>query len=107
MIDSNNNILSLGVRQSAEVENYMTSVERILDYSKIEPEGALESNYQFPKRWPQNGALSFQNVSLTYDSTKDPVLRNLNFDIKGGEKIGIVGRTGEYSLQWLFDVIVT
>ena len=31
------------MRQSAETENLMTSVERALEYSKIESEAALES----------------------------------------------------------------
>lgn len=73
----------------------MTSVERIIEYSKLESEAPLESDYKFPKGWPKYGAIRFENVFLTYASSSEPVLRNLCFDIRGGEKIGIVGRTGE------------
>lgn len=83
-----------GVRQSAEVENQMTSVERIIDYSNIEPEAELITDYKLAENWPQFGNLVFEHVYLTYDNTEKPVLKDLCFVIKGGEKIGIVGRTG-------------
>lgn len=83
-----------GVRQSAEVENQMTSVERVIEYSNLEPEAALESDYKFPPDWPKYGAIRFDQVFLVYPNSSEPVLKNLCFDIRGGEKIGIVGRTG-------------
>ncbi|CAL4094228.1 unnamed protein product, partial [Meganyctiphanes norvegica] len=85
-----------GVRQSAEVENQMTSVERVLEYSKLEPEAALESNKDNKPKpsWPDQGGIVFKDVTLQYDENDPPVLKNLNFIIGAGEKVGIVGRTG-------------
>ncbi|XP_071552963.1 ATP-binding cassette sub-family C member 4-like isoform X4 [Panulirus ornatus] len=85
-----------GVRQSAEVENQMTSVERVVEYSRLEPEAALETEKdKTPKEgWPEHGIITFEDVSLQYNENEPPVLKNLNFCIRSSEKIGIVGRTG-------------
>lgn len=85
-----------GMRQSAELENQMTSVERILEYSKVDSEPPLESTPdKKPKSdWPQEGKVEFKNVYLRYSPLESPVLKNLNFVIYPREKIGIVGRTG-------------
>lgn len=84
------------MRGSAEVENQLTSVERIIEYSQIEPEPRLDSSYPFPAApsWPSVGAIEFQNVMLTYGTNSEPTLKNLSFRIEGGQKVGVVGRTG-------------
>lgn len=38
--------------------------------------------------------LSFQNVSLTYENSAAPSLKNINFDVMPGHNIGIIGGTG-------------
>jgi ATP-binding cassette subfamily C (CFTR/MRP) protein 4 len=38
--------------------------------------------------------ISFHSVSLRYSSTDAPVLKNVAFNIKSKEKIGIIARTG-------------
>ncbi|KAF5307820.1 hypothetical protein FQR65_LT06692 [Abscondita terminalis] len=81
-----------GVRQSAELENNMTSVERILEYNLIEHEPQLER--KAPEYWPRLAEIKFVDVSFKYNSKNSPVLKNINFTIKPLEKIGIVGRTG-------------
>ena len=89
-------IAQWGVKTSAELESHMTSVERIIEYSRIEPEAQLESepNKKPSVNWPSNGQIIFKEVSLQYKEMPKPVLKQLNCYINGGEKIGIVGRTG-------------
>ena len=86
----------IGVRQSTELESQMTSVERIIKYSKLPQEAELiSSSDDKPKDdWPQRGKIEIRNLTLFYDNTPKPVLKNLNCVIRAGEKIGIVGRTG-------------
>ncbi|OAD52995.1 hypothetical protein WN48_11081 [Eufriesea mexicana] len=85
-----------GMRQSTELENQMTSVERVLEYSNLENEPALESTPdKKPKEtWPEEGEIKFKGVFMRYDPAEPPVLKNLNIVIYPQEKIGIVGRTG-------------
>ena len=86
-----------GMRQSAELENNMTAVERVVEYNDIESEGDLESKpgKKPAKSWPEKGEIQFKDLSLRYfPDTKEYVLKGLNFAIKSCEKIGIVGRTG-------------
>nr|XP_027201120.1 multidrug resistance-associated protein 4-like [Dermatophagoides pteronyssinus] len=85
-----------GVRQSAELESQMTSVERIDEFSHLEGEKNLELPLEKspPEDWPSLGKIEFDDVSLSYAPEAPPVLKNLTFTINPGEKIGIVGRTG-------------
>ncbi|KAJ2623869.1 Transporter of the ATP-binding cassette (ABC), partial [Coemansia sp. RSA 1694] len=47
-----------------------------------------------PSEWPHSGNVEFKNLSVKYRADLDYALKNLNFTIRPGEKIGIVGRTG-------------
>ena len=40
------------------------------------------------------GAIEFKNVSFTYEDTKITALKNLSFQIKQGETVAIIGKTG-------------
>jgi ABC-type multidrug transport system fused ATPase/permease subunit len=84
------------VRQLAEVENNMNSVERIVYYSQdIEQEEPSEIPGQKPPpSWPAEGRLEFRDVTLSYRPGLPAVLKGISMNVKAGEKIGIVGRTG-------------
>ncbi|KRF99100.1 uncharacterized protein Dwil_GK27275 [Drosophila willistoni] len=87
-----------GMRQSAELENTMTAVERVVEYDEIEPECEYQSqpNKKPPTTWPEEGQIIADDLSLRYfpDPQSKYVLKSLNFEIKPKEKVGIVGRTG-------------
>ncbi|XP_040847172.1 ATP-binding cassette sub-family C member 4 isoform X2 [Ochotona curzoniae] len=82
------------VRQSAEVENMMISVERVVEYTDLEKEAPWESQKRPPPAWPQEGVIIFDNVNFTYSLDGPLVLKHLTALIKAREKVGIVGRTG-------------
>ncbi|XP_074185531.1 ATP-binding cassette sub-family C member 4 isoform X2 [Rhinolophus sinicus] len=82
------------VRQSAEVENMMISVERVMEYTDLEKEAPWEYPKRPPPAWPHEGVIVFDNVNFTYSLDGPLVLKHLTALIKSREKVGIVGRTG-------------
>ncbi|XP_060517421.1 probable multidrug resistance-associated protein lethal(2)03659 isoform X2 [Cylas formicarius] len=89
-------MLQYGMRQTADVVNQLTSVERVMQYTKLDTEGPFETPKEnLPEKpWPGKGRIEFRDLSLNYASGEPPVLKKLNFKIEPGEKVGIVGRTG-------------
>ncbi|KAH1001571.1 hypothetical protein HUJ04_005569 [Dendroctonus ponderosae] len=89
-------MLQFGIRQSAEVSSNMTSVERILQYTKLEEEGPWDPlpADRPPTDWPREGRVTFKHAYLRYTPDGPPSIRDLDVEIQPGEKIGIVGRTG-------------
>lgn len=87
-------IFNFAVRQMAEVENDMNNTERVHHYgTALEEEAPLHVG-QVPSNWPQDGAIKFDQVQLRYRPGLPLVLKGISVDIRGGERIGIVGRTG-------------
>jgi ABC-type multidrug transport system fused ATPase/permease subunit len=46
------------------------------------------------KNWPEEGRIVFDKVTLQYRPNTSMILKNLSFEVKPCEKIGVVGRTG-------------
>ncbi len=88
------NTLGWSVRMWSDVEGSMNSVERAEEYVKLEPEAATHVPDRDVENWPSKGKISFRNVCMRYRDGLPNVLNGTSFEIKGGEKCGIVGRTG-------------
>eukprot|EP00898_Chlorokybus_atmophyticus_P006293 jgi/Chlat1/6665/Chrsp49S06158 len=83
------------VRVSADLESQMNSVERVLEYCELQPEPpAIVEDNRPPTNWPAHGAIQVKELCVRYRPELPPVLMDVSFNIKGGEKIGICGRTG-------------
>ena len=117
-------LLQWCVRSFAQLEAGMNSGERILYYSEEIPQeaawtsdelekDALKKDFHdrsdpatyavalsggkaapFDKAWPSEGAVTLNNLRMRYRPETPLVLKGLNVSIAGGERIGVVGRTG-------------
>ena len=117
-------LLNWCVRSFAQLEAGMNACERILYYTESIPQEAawtseeLEDNAKsndqspptqpslyavaanggkaapFSAEWPENGAITLRNLQMRYRAETPLVLKGLNASIAGGERIGVVGRSG-------------
>jgi ATP-binding cassette subfamily C (CFTR/MRP) protein 1 len=79
-----------------DLENEMNAVERLDHYAN---NLAIEAPDIIPEcrpstSWPSAGCIRFEDVQLRYRPELPLVLQGLSFEIRPGEKVGIVGRTG-------------
>lgn len=88
------NITQHGVRLASEVENLMTSVQRVMSYTKLDPEAGYNTETLPPVSWPSEGSLTVKDLSLVYFKGGPCVLREINVHVSSKEKVGVVGRTG-------------
>jgi ABC-type multidrug transport system fused ATPase/permease subunit len=87
-------MLQFTIRQLAEVENNMNATERVHYYgTQLDEEAPLHLG-QVNASWPEQGRIEFSNVHMRYRQGLPLVLQGLDMDVQGGERIGIVGRTG-------------
>ena len=87
-------MIQFTVRQLAEVENAMNATERLHYYgTQLDEEPPLHLK-EVKNSWPEKGEIVFDNVQMRYREGLPLVLQGLDMKVEGGERIGIVGRTG-------------
>jgi ABC-type multidrug transport system fused ATPase/permease subunit len=74
----------------------ISSVERIVEYLDLpqEPPSIIESNRP-PAYWPSSSKndslIVAENVSIKYAPELPAVLQDISFNLKAGERIGLLG----------------
>ena len=87
--------LQLLVTNWTQLETAVGAVNRIRSFVlKTKSEDLYDERAETPKDWPKDGAVTFTDVSASYQSSLGPVLKQINLSIRPGEKIAICGRTG-------------
>ncbi|XP_041776524.1 multidrug resistance-associated protein 1-like isoform X3 [Anopheles merus] len=87
------NVLSFLVRMTAEVETNIVAIERLEEYTVLPREAEWQKG-TVDKAWPVEGKVEFKDYQIRYREGLDLVIRGISLNVRGGEKIGIVGRTG-------------
>lgn len=75
---------------SSLVQEAEASQKRINEFLKIEPE---IKNHN-PNNDTIQGSIAFKNVSFTYEDTNIQALKDISFEVKKGETLAILGKTG-------------
>ncbi|KID91337.1 ABC transporter, transmembrane domain, type 1 [Metarhizium guizhouense ARSEF 977] len=97
------NIVSFSTNLKFLVTNWTlleTSIGAVSRVRSFEQGSESENNddgrqRQPPSEWPSAGAITFEGVTARFDeSLEKNVLRDVSLTIKGGQRIGICGRSG-------------
>lgn len=75
--------------QIEEVQNAQVSLDRINTILKIKEKEEIQKGLQIKKL---KGNIEFKDVTFAYNEKE--ILKNISFEIKQGEKIAIIGKTG-------------
>ncbi len=74
-----------------QVTKNQVAIENLNDYNDLYVKQA-EMKRDLPI--PFNKEITFDNITFKFPKAKDPVIKNISFTVKRGEKVGFVGSSG-------------
>ena len=76
-----------------DIQELKISFERLADVVNTPQESSSIDKTKIPLP-PIKGSVVMKNVNFSFNKGTNPILKNINLDIKAGEFIGIVGQSG-------------
>ncbi|KAL9237378.1 hypothetical protein vseg_011933 [Gypsophila vaccaria] len=90
-----NGNLVYSIQYQCTLTNYFISVERVDQYMHIPSEAPeVIEDRRPPQNWPLVGKVEISDLQIRYRPDAPLVLQGVSCTFEGGDKIGIVGRTG-------------
>ncbi|XP_074291617.1 ABC transporter C family member 10-like [Silene latifolia] len=90
-----NNTMVYGIQCQCIFANNIVSVERLNQYMHLPSEAPeVVEDRRPPKNWPIIGRVEICDLQMRYREGAPLVLRGISCTFEGGDRIGIVGRTG-------------
>lgn len=87
--------LVFSIQNQCTLANYIIGVERLDQYMYIPSEAPeIIEDCRPPQNWPTVGKVEISNLQIRYRSDTPLVLKGISCTFEGGDRIGIVGRTG-------------
>eukprot|EP00929_Paragymnodinium_shiwhaense_P035875 TRINITY_DN19311_c0_g1_i2.p1 TRINITY_DN19311_c0_g1~~TRINITY_DN19311_c0_g1_i2.p1 ORF type:complete len:1428 (+),score=293.59 TRINITY_DN19311_c0_g1_i2:79-4284(+) len=90
-------LLNWTVRTMADTETSFSSFQRVVytsDTTTAEAPRKLGGDSGLPAAWPSKGDIKFKDVSVRYRDDLPLVLRDVNLDLRAGQRVALVGQTG-------------
>ena len=82
-----NGMLQWCIQQNVQVDNLMTSVERVFQYADLPPELDEGTDKDLRESWPEYGLLTFESASFSYHASLPFVLRKIFLAVRPYEKV--------------------
>ncbi|PVH35030.1 hypothetical protein PAHAL_7G089400 [Panicum hallii] len=83
------------IQNQCSLANQIVAVERVNQFMEIPSEAAAVVEEHRPAQdWPQVGRVEIRDLKIRYRQDAPLVLHGITCTFEGGDKIGIVGRTG-------------
>ncbi|CAL9770494.1 unnamed protein product [Musa acuminata subsp. burmannicoides] len=87
--------LVFSIQNQCILANHIISVERLNQYMHVSSEAPeIVRGNRPPSDWPAIGRVELRDLKIRYRPEAPLVLRGISCTFEGGNKIGIVGRTG-------------
>ncbi|KAF9771961.1 hypothetical protein IL306_010373 [Fusarium sp. DS 682] len=87
-------MMQVVVKYLIEVNNSMSNTERLFQYTNSLHQGAPLDGANVHPIWPEHGTIEYEAVQMRYRPGLPLVVDDFSLQIAGGERLGIVGRTG-------------